>query len=126
MLSASDAGRVGRLILPKRCAEVRTYIFCALTHFNSKIFYVEMFCFELKNMSCCSYEFCKHIKSLYTLLSDSSVCVHLTNPLDLSNHVFEVKSKGVRIYNWKFGADTVIVLKLLCFFEVVRHSLFVN
>ena len=31
MLSASDAGRIGRLVLPKKCAEVSAQTFLALT-----------------------------------------------------------------------------------------------
>lgn len=30
MLSASDAGRIGRLVLPKKCAEVSAQTFLAL------------------------------------------------------------------------------------------------
>lgn len=40
MLSASDAGRIGRLVLPKKCAEVSGHTFLAvLLIFSPLIFF---------------------------------------------------------------------------------------
>lgn len=55
MLSASDAGRIGRLVLPKKCAEVSTYALCALTHFYCSNFYAHKFLFRLKYESVLVY-----------------------------------------------------------------------
>jgi hypothetical protein len=41
MLSVSDAGRIGRLVLPKKCAEV-SHWFVALVSFICRIFVITM------------------------------------------------------------------------------------